>query len=101
MRSLPLLALLCCSSPSADEVKDEFDRYVADRADCTTADDCTVVAADCPLGCWVAVRADRTGEVEEKAEELVDDYESGGARCDYECAAAPAVACTASVCTLE
>jgi hypothetical protein len=34
-----------------------------------------------------------------RARELIDEYESGGAACDYECTEAPAVACSAGICS--
>lgn len=43
---------------SAEEVKREFDAYVAEVNHCEGASQCTLAAAGCPLGCVVAVRAD-------------------------------------------
>ena len=97
---LATLAAIGCS-PSQEEIQREFDDYVADANGCVQDDDCAIAAAECPLGCWVAVRADRVDDVERKARELVDDYESGGSGCAYECTEAPTPRCVDAVCTVD
>ena len=92
-------ALLVAScAPSDDEVQKEFDVEVQRSNGCSEAAECIVVSAGCPLGCWVLVNAKFQARVEAKARELIDDYESGGARCDYECTEAPPIACSAGKC---
>jgi hypothetical protein len=78
--------LLACAS-SEDEVKAEFAAFVERSNRCDGDSQCTLVATRCPLGCQVAVRADRAEAVADKAGELRDDYERGGVSCDYDCAA--------------
>jgi len=85
-------------APSEEDVQAEFNDYVNGANSCTSVDQCAFASAGCPLGCAVPVRKDRVADVENKARELIDDYESGGRRCDYECVAAPELACTAGRC---
>ncbi len=91
------LALLGCA-PSEEEIKKEFTRYVAKANSCTVASDCALAFTGCPLGCFVAVRADRKKAVEKKAQDLIDEYERGGAVCEYDCAAPGPLACVESRC---
>jgi len=90
-----VFALSC--APSEDEIKAEFADYVASRKACSMDDDCVLASIDCPLGCGIAVAREHQSDVEKKARELVDDYESGGQGCDYDCAALMAV-CEAGRC---
>jgi hypothetical protein len=89
--------VLACA-PSAEEVSAEFDAYVATANACALDADCAIASADCPLGCWVVVRRDRVADVERRAEELIADYERGGARCYYDCVAPGTPVCTAGRC---
>lgn len=91
------MALLACA-PSEKEVQVEFDAEVARSNACQVAEDCVVVSPGCPLGCWVVVNAQHRGRVERKAQELISDYESAGAACDYGCTEAPAPACVNAKC---
>jgi MYXO-CTERM domain-containing protein len=86
-------------APSEAEIKAEFDSYVAGANRCDVATDCALAFPGCPLGCFVAVRADRKADVEQKARELVDDYERGGRRCVYDCNTAGELTCTSNRCT--
>ena len=63
------------------------------------ASDCGIARVDCPLGCFVAVRADRVTSVERKARELIEDYESGGRSCAYDCVEPGALECVRERCT--
>jgi hypothetical protein len=90
-----LLALAC--APSEDEIEQEFADYVASRKACAVDDDCVLASTECPLGCGTAVAREYQSEVEQKARELVDDYESGGQSCQYGCVALVA-ACQAGRC---
>jgi hypothetical protein len=85
-------------APSEEDVQSEFNDYVAGANSCSTDDQCAYASAGCPLGCQVAVRTDRVGDVERKARELIDDYESGGRACEYECVEPLGVTCRAGRC---
>jgi len=56
-----------CGAPSAEEIQADFKKYVSSANQCTAAGECAVAFAACPLGCFVAVRADRKADVEAKA----------------------------------
>jgi hypothetical protein len=92
-RWLVAAAFLAGCSPSAEEVQAEFEDYVRGATACETAAECAIAHASCPLGCWVVVRADRVEDVERRARQLIEDYESGGQRCDYDCTEDPVPAC--------
>ncbi len=93
------LVLACaCSAPSEEEIKKEFAEYVATRKACATDDDCVLAWTDCPLGCGTAVSLEHQSDVERKARELIEDYESGGQSCVYDCMALTAV-CADGSCT--
>jgi len=94
------LVVAACA-PSEEDVKREFETEVQRSNDCSAASDCVVASAGCPLGCWVLVNAQFKDRVEAKARELVDDYESGGRSCAYDCAAPPTLACRAGKCAAE
>jgi hypothetical protein len=85
--------LLAACGPSEEEIKADFGAFVDSANRCEVAADCTLVYPGCPLGCFVSVRADRAEEAMRYAQELISDYESGGASCDYECTEAPRVTC--------
>ena len=85
-------------APSEEEVREEFNDYVNSANACATVDECAYASAGCPLGCQVAVRKDRVGDVERKARELIDDYESGGRACAYECVPQLGLACSGGRC---
>lgn len=85
-------------APSEEEVREEFNDYVSGANSCSTVDDCAYASAGCPLGCQVAVRKDRVVDVERKARELIDDYETGGRNCEYECVQALGVECSGGRC---
>jgi hypothetical protein len=90
--SLAIVAAGSCA-PSADDIKKEFDEFVSTANQCTAASECTVASVQCPLGCFVSVRADRKADVEAKGRSLVAAYQRGGARCDYDCIGAGAPTC--------
>lgn len=87
-----LSGLFCvaCGPPSEEEIQQEFDEFVAERNHCSAATECTLVYPGCPLGCAVGVRTEFAGEVNDKADELIEDYESGGQACAYDCMATTA-----------
>jgi hypothetical protein len=79
-----LIVLMSCA-PSEEEIKKEFDAYVAERNACMVTDDCVIASTGCPLGCGTAVNRVYQAAVEAKARELVDEYESEGQKCYYDC----------------
>lgn len=85
-------------APSEEEVREEFNDYVSGANSCSMVDDCAYASAGCPLGCQVAVRKDRVADVERKARELIDDYETGGRDCEYECVQPLGVTCSGGRC---
>lgn len=87
-------------APSEEEIEREFDAYVEGANACSVASECGIAAADCPLGCFVAVRIDRVASVERKARELVEDYESGGRGCRYDCVQPGALECVSGRCAV-
>lgn len=72
-------------APSEEDVQNDFAVVVDESNRCSAPDECTSVSVGCPLPCAVSVRKDRAAEVERKGRELVEDYESGGRSCAYEC----------------
>jgi hypothetical protein len=93
-----LLASAC--GASEEDVQREFDAYVAAANRCEQASECVLATAGCPLGCSVAVHADAKADVERKARELIEDYESGGTMCAYGCAAVSSIECTDGRCAI-
>jgi hypothetical protein len=51
--------------------------------------------------CFVAVRADRADACRAFARELIDDYESYGTECVYDCAAPGTVRCESDRCQVD
>lgn len=86
-------------APTEEEIQEEFEDYVDGANSCSVASECGIAEASCPLGCFVAVRADRVASVERKARELIDDYSSGGRRCVYTCVAAGELECVRGRCS--
>jgi hypothetical protein len=96
------ITVFSCSSSSqrsADEVRAEFEAFVEDNNSCAADDECVIVTADCPVGCYVVVNETRAEATEAKARELVEEYESGGRDCDYGCAAPGTPRCDDGRCT--
>ena len=94
----PLLLALAGCSPAREEVEKQFETFVNGANQCTAASECAVVTPGCPLGCFVAVRADRQAAVEAKARDLIAQYERAGARCEYECVTVGPLTCTDGRC---
>ena len=84
------MCLVACA-PSEDEIQAEFDEFVSTKQTCTVDDDCVLASTGCPLGCGTAVNRKHQKEVEAKADELIEDYESNGRMCEYECTGSVAV----------
>lgn len=97
----PLVFLeLSCSAPSEAEIQAEFNSVVAHNNSCSVPCDCEIISPGCPLGCWVAVRRAAATDVTNKAKKLIDDYESGGRACNYECVERPVAGCVGGRCAL-
>ncbi len=94
---LSLAGLLGCGRSEAD-VRAEFQTYVAGANSCKDALECAVATADCPLGCFVIVRADRKDDVERKARDLVAQYQSAFQTCVYDCRTPGTLVCVDSRC---
>lgn len=96
-------ALLLCvagCSPSEEDIQAEWDETVAASNACQSAADCALVSPGCPLGCFAAVNSAKKAEVEARAAELIDDYESGGTACAYSCVAPGPLECTGGKCAV-
>jgi hypothetical protein len=93
-----LLVGVCGCGASEEEVKRRFMEYVETANSCERDDECVLAGAGCPLGCFVAARADRKADVEAKARELIEDYERGGRRCAYGCVQPGPVVCRQQRC---
>lgn len=93
-----LLASAC--GASEEDVQREFDAYVAKANHCEEASECVLATAGCPLGCSVAVNAGAKADVERKARELIEDYESGGTMCEYSCVSVSSLECTDGRCAI-
>lgn len=100
LSSLVVLAsvVASCSSRTRGEIQAEFDAFVERNNACTQADECVVVYPGCPLGCFVAVNETRADATRDKASALVDEYESGGQACAYDCMAPGAPRCESGHC---
>lgn len=97
--------LLSCSAcaPSDEEVQADFDAFIAEHDRCELNSECVQISPGCPLGCAVAVRADSAGAAQALAAELIDDYQSLGRSCQYDCVPVEGVSCSqgrCAICTL-
>jgi hypothetical protein len=95
---MPLSGVVACADRSEEEIRAEFREFVESRDDCEEDDDCTLVSAECPFGCYQAVNARYADDVRRKAEELVDELRSGGSACAYGCAQASGTECRNMTC---
>jgi hypothetical protein len=87
-------------SPSEEQIKRELSDFVSKHVACTQDAECTVISPGCPLGCAIPIQKAAANQGERLARELIEDYESGGASCEYECVAVCGAACRANVCTV-
>jgi len=83
-----------------EDIQEEWDETVAASNACQSAADCVLVSPGCPLGCFAAVNSAKKAEVEAKAADLIDAYESGGVACDYSCIAPGPVECSGGRCAV-
>ncbi|MGK4006334.1 hypothetical protein WMF31_27185 [Sorangium sp. So ce1036] len=96
---LLIVGLGCAScARSKEEIQEEFDAIVAESNACNDASECVLASAGCPLGCAVPVNRAREAYVEEKARELIEDYERWWRGCAYECVAPRPLECIAGRC---
>lgn len=91
------VAAISCA-PSEQEIKREFSGFVAEHQRCEADSDCALVSTGCPLGCAVAVQVAAAGETQQLARELIEDYESGGRACQYDCAVVCGAGCRDNAC---
>jgi len=100
--SLTVVAVVgCLFGRSEESVRSEFEAYVKGASSCTAASECAVASADCPLGCFVAVRSERVADVEAKGRELVSEYERGGKGCAYDCVPPGPLRCVEGHCNAD
>jgi hypothetical protein len=93
------IALGCAScARSEEDIQQELDDVVAAASACADASECTLAYPGCPLGCFVAVNAAKKDDVEAKARELINSYQSGGRSCAYDCAAPGPLECVEGHC---
>lgn len=93
-----LIVLLAACAPSEEEIEADFDAFVSSRNRCQATSECVLVNLECPLGCFVAVRSEHARAVGEKAQALIEAYESGGRACAYGCVQAPSLECRMGRC---
>lgn len=79
-------ALVACG-PSAEGIKAE----VAKAATCTTSEDCVLLSAKCPIGCYVAVNKSE----EERIKSMIAGFSEN---CAYDCLAADGAICENGAC---
>ncbi|AUX21411.1 uncharacterized protein SOCEGT47_018950 [Sorangium cellulosum] len=96
---LLIVGLGCVScAKSEEEIQEEFDAIVAESNACSDASECVHASAGCPLGCAVPVNRARKAYVEEKARELIEDYERWGRGCAHDCGPPRPLECAAGRC---
>lgn len=99
--AIAVLVLLAAGCASAEEIQADFAAHVGASSACVEDAECALIVPGCPLGCFVAVRADAADECTAYAAGLIDEYERSGARCDYDCLAAGPVRCEEGRCTAD
>jgi hypothetical protein len=81
--------------------KEEFQTFVAAHRSCTTADDCVVVATQCPFGCNVVVSKAFATETTTKHAALLEKNRAEGSMCAYKCRAPGPVVCKEHECAVD
>jgi hypothetical protein len=100
MRALCLcliFAALGCA-PSEEEIKADWQEFLGKHQACSADSDCTLVNPGCPLGCATPIAVDAAAAGERVANDLIEDYESGGHSCEYDCVNICGAACEANRC---
>jgi hypothetical protein len=103
MRALYLVCLTFAAlgcAPSEEEIKQDWKAFLDRHQACKQDSDCTLISAGCPLGCASPIAVDAVADGERVAKELIEDYESGGRSCAYECVAGCVAACEESRCVV-
>ena len=98
LASLALAALSC--APSEEDIKHDFNEFVSKHQACTQDSECTLIHPGCPLGCVTPIATNAATAGEHLAKELIDDYESLGRSCEYDCLALCGAACDAGRCVV-
>jgi hypothetical protein len=93
---LALAAVGC--APNEEEVKADWKKFLGAHQACTADSDCALVHPGCPLACASPVAVDAVAAGERLARDLIEDYESGGRSCDYDCVLICGAACQANQC---
>jgi hypothetical protein len=86
----------CVMSRSEASLRNELAAYVNTANQCTDSAECGVAWGACPLDCYMAVRADRRSDVEEKARRLAAE---SGKECEHSCTSPGGVICVGGRCT--
>jgi hypothetical protein len=92
----PLPSVLTAWQKSAKlecDLTEEFRAYVAPRRSCAVAEDCAVVATECPFGCGIAAAKASARDIRLEADELVRRYRAAGIDCKYQCSGATKATC--------
>ncbi|HEY0715696.1 MAG TPA: hypothetical protein VGF45_23640 [Polyangia bacterium] len=84
--------------PSEEEVREEFQDFVAKSNMCRDSSECVIASAGCPLGCFAVVHRDHKQAVEDKARALIRSYERAGRACAYDCPPVGVPACINNRC---
>lgn len=96
-----MFALLGACAPSSEDIRADFDEHVARSSTCSVDADCAVISPGCPLGCFVAVRADAADACEAYARDRITAFERAGTSCDYDCVAPGTPRCEAGACVVD
>jgi hypothetical protein len=103
MRALCFACLVLAAwgcAPSEEEIKQDFKEFVSKHQACTEDGECSLIHPGCPLGCATAIAANAAAAGQHLAEELIEDFESGGHACAYDCVVICGAACQAGQCAI-
>lgn len=95
------LLLGACAQRSEAELQAEFDEFVRARNACEDVSECVRVELRCPLPCAVAVNVEHAQAIRERAEELIEEYESDGRGCAHRCPTPSPIECREARCFPE
>lgn len=85
LAAIMFATLLASGCMRADEANAAFADRVEESNSCARDDECTLISAGCPLGCWAVVNVEHAAECEQYAADLIAAYERSGASCAYGC----------------
>ena len=83
------LALAGCSGDASEPRSLDlgpFHKFVQQRNDCESDEECVLVGDGCAAGCGVPVNREHATEVEERADALNEAYARQGTSCNFLCA---------------